>query len=171
VGKKLGAPNLEIEKCLESTEMARKFFRLKKKSVLKIFHWCWWGAERRVQRAQTREWGPPLVPTEILSKVYLNHAISFWAEKLHHLFSGPRKQIQQCNTISFREIRTVEINGSPCIVLYIMYCTVIYCYCCFNYVSLDTRSKIKLLLQIPKDLSCDWQVYRDWTTYLYLIWK
>ena len=35
---------------------------------LKKFRWCQWGAERRVQRMQTREQGPPLAPAEFYKK-------------------------------------------------------------------------------------------------------
>ena len=34
------------------------------------FRWCRWGAERRVERAQTREQGPPSVPAEIIKSFY-----------------------------------------------------------------------------------------------------
>ena len=35
-------------------------------TVLKNFRWFQWGAERRVERAQTWERGPPSAPVEIL---------------------------------------------------------------------------------------------------------
>ena len=63
--------------------MERKVLRIVWKLIRKLFknfHWCRWGAECRVKRAQTRERGPPTAPAEIyanLLELHLNNSNIF----------------------------------------------------------------------------------------------
>ena len=70
------------------------------------FRWCWWGAERRVKRAQTQERGPPSAPAEITNQntsilSYLLHIFPIaWLcpDSLHfsRISSIHRSQLLRC---------------------------------------------------------------------------